>query len=232
MSITTTPHAIAGPERRLELGRKLHSSLDILQTPTYSRFLKAFFPVFAQLLQQLPLQQQPETSEHKLRWLIVDVLQRLPQNETIKPYINDLLRLALRVITSDNEENALKCMHVFSDVLRTHKPQDPDAAVTFLDFVKGVRLCTLPEHVDVALITAHLVTSACALFSYCRGKFDCVLFGSIFAQYVHACCSCIRSLGQPTSTGLSFCCLAQIRNLSLGIIQAIGLSRSWQSALS
>lgn len=130
--------AIAGPERRFELGKKLQSSLDILQTPTYSRFLKTFFPVFAQLLQQLPLQQQPDQPDHKLRWLIVDVLQRLPQNETIKPYVNDLLRLALRVITSDNEENALKCMHIFSDVLRTHKPQDPDAAVMFLDFVKGV----------------------------------------------------------------------------------------------
>lgn len=156
--------ASAGPERRLELGRKLHSSLDILQTPTYSRFLKAFFPVFAQLLQQLPLQQQPETSEHKLRWLIVDVLQRLPQNETIKPYINDLLRLALRVITSDNEENALKCMHVFSDVLRTHKPQDPDAAVMFLDFVKGVRLHTSPGQIAAAVITARLALSARQLF--------------------------------------------------------------------
>ncbi|KAL3160164.1 hypothetical protein ABBQ32_010930 [Trebouxia sp. C0010 RCD-2024] len=125
-----------GPERRFELGKKLHSSLDILQQPTYSKFLKTFFPVFAQLLQQLPIQQQPDTPDHKLRWLIVDVLQRLPQNEIIKPYINDLLRLALRVITNDNEENALKCMHIFSDVLRTHKPQDPDAAVMFLDFVK------------------------------------------------------------------------------------------------
>lgn len=129
---------IAGPERRFELGKKLHSSLDILQQPTYSKFLKTFFPVFAQLLQQLPIQQQPDTPDHKLRWLIVDVLQRLPQNEIIKPYINDLLRLALRVITNDNEENALKCMHIFSDVLRTHKPQDPDAAVMFLDFVKKV----------------------------------------------------------------------------------------------
>lgn len=137
-SALSSAMAIAGPERRFELGKKLHSSLDILQTPTYSRFLKTFFPVFAQLLQQLPLQQQPDQPDHKLRWLIVDVLQRLPQNETIKPYVNDLLRLALRVITSDNEENALKCMHIFSDVLRTHKPQDPDAAVMFLDFVKGV----------------------------------------------------------------------------------------------
>ena len=138
--ITTNTTAIAGPERRFELGKKLHSSLDILQTPTYSKFLKTFFPVFAQLLQQLPLQQPPDTPDHKLRWLIVDVLQRLPQSETVKPYINDLLRLALRVITSDNEENALKCMHIFSDVLRTHKPQDPDAAVMFLDFVKGVNI--------------------------------------------------------------------------------------------
>ena len=129
---------IAGPERRFELGKKLHGSLDILQQPTYSKFLKTFFPVFAQLLQLLPVQQQPDTPDHKLRWLIVDVMQRLPQNEIIKPHINDLLRLALRVITSDNEENALKCMHIFSDVLRTHKPQDPDAAVMFLDFVKKV----------------------------------------------------------------------------------------------
>ncbi|KAL0020642.1 hypothetical protein WJX79_010395 [Trebouxia sp. C0005] len=126
------------PERRLELGKKLHSSLDILQTPTYSRFLKAFFPVFTKLLEQLAAQQQPETSEHKLRRLIVDVLQRLPQNETIKPYIHDLLRQALQVIKSDNEENALICMHIFSDVFRTHKPQDPDSAVQFLEFVKGL----------------------------------------------------------------------------------------------
>ncbi|KAL0051806.1 hypothetical protein WJX82_002492 [Trebouxia sp. C0006] len=128
----------SSPERRLELGKKLHSSLDILQTPTYSRFLKAFFPVFTKLLEQLPLQQQPETSEHKLRRLVVDVLQRLPQNETIKPYIHDLLRQALQVIKSDNEENALICMHIFSDVFRTHKPQDPDSAVQFLEFVKGL----------------------------------------------------------------------------------------------
>lgn len=140
--LTGLPGALSGPERRLELGKKLHSSLDILQTPTYSRFLKAFFPVFTKLLEQLPLQQQPETSEHKLRRLIVDVLQRLPQNETIKPYIHDLLRLALQVIKSDNEENALICMHIFSDVFRTHKPQDPDSAVQFLEFVKGVCIST------------------------------------------------------------------------------------------
>jgi len=97
--------------------------------------------VFTKLLEQLPVQQQPETSEHKLRRLIVDVLQRLPQNETIKPYIHDLLRQALQVIKSDNEENALICMHVFSDVFRTHKPQDPDSAVQFLEFVKGVCIC-------------------------------------------------------------------------------------------
>ncbi len=140
--LTGLPRALSGPERRLELGKKLHSSLDILQTPTYSRFLKAFFPVFTKLLEQLPLQQQPETSEHKLRRLIVDVLQRLPQNETIKPYIHDLLRQALQVIKSDNEENALICMHIFSDVFRTHKPQDPDSAVQFLEFVKGVCILT------------------------------------------------------------------------------------------
>ncbi len=142
-SLTDNCCVLPGPERRLELGKKLHSSLDILQTPTYSRFLKAFFPVFTKLLEQLPVQQQPDTSEHKLRRLIVDVLQRLPQNETIKPYIHDLLRQALQVIKSDNEENALICMHIFSDVFRTHKPQDPESAVQFLEFVKGVCNCCL-----------------------------------------------------------------------------------------
>ena len=84
------------------------------------------------------MQQQPETAEHKLRRLIVDVLQRLPQNDIVKPYIHELLRLALQVIRSDNEENALICMHIFSDVFRAHKPQNPESAVAFLEFVKGV----------------------------------------------------------------------------------------------
>ena len=122
----------------MELGRSLHGQLDILQTPAYGRFLKVLFPVIVQLLQQVPSQQQPGTCEHKLRRLLVDILQRLPQNETIRPYIHELLRLALRVTTTDNEENALICMHIFSDILRTHKPQDAEAAVLFLDFVKKV----------------------------------------------------------------------------------------------
>ena len=84
------------------------------------------------------MQQQPETPEHKLRRYIVDVLQRMPQNDIIKPYIHDLLRQALLVIQNDNEENALICMHIFSDVFRTHKPQDPESAVQFLEFVKRV----------------------------------------------------------------------------------------------
>ena len=109
--------------------------------------------MFSQLLNQLPVQQQPDTSEHKLRRLIVDVLQRLPQNETVKPYIHELLCLALQVIRTDNEENALICMHIFSDVFRTHKPQDPESAVSFLEFVKGVCCCCmtyLPSETDVS----------------------------------------------------------------------------------
>ena len=97
------------------------------------------------------MQQQPETAEHKLRRLVVDVLQRLPQNETVKPYIHELLRLALQVIRTDNEENALICMHIFSDVFRAHKPQDPDSAMSFLEFVKGVSCC----------LTLHCVLSHC-----------------------------------------------------------------------
>lgn len=177
-ALPTDTRIIAGPERRLELGKKLHSSLDVLQTPNYSRFLKTFFPVFAQLLQQLPLQQQPEAPEHKLRWLIVDVLQRLPQSETIKPYINDLLRLALRVITSDNEENALKCMHIFSDVLRTHKPQDPDAAVMFLDFVKGVNSDTHPKSSilhEKTPLNSRLLCLFHACLQHCEASWSCAL---------------------------------------------------------
>lgn len=146
----------AGSEKRFELGRTLHGQMELVSTPLYGRFLKVMFPVIVQLLQQIP-QQQPGTPEHKLRRLLVEVLTRLPQNETIRPYVPDLLRLTLRVITSDNEENTLICMHIFSDVLRTHKPSDIDAAVMFLDFVKGVRMHYMHDLVTILLVILILV---------------------------------------------------------------------------
>ena len=45
--------------------------------------------------------------EHKLRNIIVEVVHRLPQNESLRPYVPELLRLVLATIQSDNEENAL-----------------------------------------------------------------------------------------------------------------------------
>ena len=213
----------SGPERRLELGKKLHSSVDVLQTPTYSRFLKAFFPVFSQLLNQLPVQQQPETAEHKLRRLVVDVLQRLPQNETVKPYIHELLRLALQVIRTDNEENALICMHIFSDVFRAHKPQDPDSAMSFLEFVKGVRCCVTLR----CVLTCNFVLPPAA-DTVSKG-YPCYCIAVVVlwsrkhlslwqqqqiaeATCLSSVCSYIRTLQRRTSTGLSSYCPAPTRS--------------------
>ena len=75
-----------------------------MHTAEYANFLKAYIPVFSELLLSVTTPQTSSTDEHKLRNVLLEVLNRLPPGEALKQYVPQLVKLTLRVITEDNEE--------------------------------------------------------------------------------------------------------------------------------
>ncbi|KAJ4961477.1 hypothetical protein NE237_021387 [Protea cynaroides] len=120
---------------RLQMAMEVRDSLEIAHTAEYLNFLKCYFRAFSMILTQLTTPQLADNPEHKLRNVIVEILNRLPHSEVLRPFVQDLLKVALHVLTLDNEENGLVCIRIIFDLLRNFRPSLENEVQPFLDFV-------------------------------------------------------------------------------------------------
>lgn len=122
-------------QTRLQMAMEVRDSLEIAHTAEYSNFLKCYFRAFSVILLQITKPQLTDNPEHKLRNIAVEVLNRLPHSEVLRPYVQDLLKVAMQVLTTDNEENGLICIRIIFDLLRNFRPTLENEVQPFLDFV-------------------------------------------------------------------------------------------------
>ncbi|KAG7584206.1 Protein kinase-like domain superfamily [Arabidopsis suecica] len=120
---------------RLEMVVEVRDSLEIAHTAEYLNFLKCYFPAFSVILLQITNPQFIDNPEHKLRNIVVEILNRLPHSEVLRPFVQDLLKVAMQVLTTDNEENGLICIRIIFDLLRNFRPTLENEVQPFLDFV-------------------------------------------------------------------------------------------------
>lgn len=104
-------------------------------TSLYPHFLKLFLPRIDRLLQQIP----PEFTngpKQEIRNLSLQILHRLPQNETLRSVVPRILSALVNVLGQDNEENALTCLSIISDLLKTFLLASDEATLqTLYNFV-------------------------------------------------------------------------------------------------
>ncbi|CDY29210.1 BnaA06g25470D [Brassica napus] len=122
-------------QTRLEMVVEVRDSLEIAHTAEYLNFLKCYFPAFSVILLQITKPQFVDNPEHKLRNIVVEILNRLPHSEVLRPFVQDLLKVAMQVLTTDNEENGLICIRIIFDLLRNFRPTLENEVQPFLDFV-------------------------------------------------------------------------------------------------
>ncbi|CAL0331914.1 unnamed protein product [Lupinus luteus] len=120
---------------RLEMVMEVRDSLEIAHTAEYLNFLKCYFRAFSGILLQITKPQFVDNPEHKLRNIVVEILNRLPHSEVLRPFVQDLLKVAMQVLTTDNEENGLICIRIIFDLLRNFRPTLENEVQPFLDFV-------------------------------------------------------------------------------------------------
>uniref|UniRef100_A0A6N2M6I9 Transformation/transcription domain-associated protein n=1 Tax=Salix viminalis TaxID=40686 RepID=A0A6N2M6I9_SALVM len=122
-------------QMRLQYAMEVRDSLEIAHTAEYLNFLKCYFRAFSVILLQITKPQFVDNPEHKLRNIVVEILNRLPHSEVLRPFVQDLLKVAMQVLTTDNEENGLICIRIIFDLLRTFRPTLENEVQPFLDFV-------------------------------------------------------------------------------------------------
>ncbi|KAG2376186.1 uncharacterized protein HKW66_Vig0156600 [Vigna angularis] len=120
---------------RLQMVMEVRDSLEIAHTAEYLNFLKCYFRAFSAILLQITKPQFVDNPEHKLRNIVVEILNRLPHSEVLRPFVQDLLKVAMQVLTTDNEENGLICIRIIFDLLRNFRPTLENEVQPFLDFV-------------------------------------------------------------------------------------------------
>lgn len=117
------------------MAMEVRDSLEIAHTAEYLNFLKCYFRAFSVVLLQITKPQFADSQEHKLRNIVVEILNRLPHSEVLRPFVQDLLKVAMQVLTTDNEENGLICIRIIFDLLRNFRPTLENEVQPFLDFV-------------------------------------------------------------------------------------------------
>ncbi|KAH9662788.1 non-specific serine/threonine protein kinase [Citrus sinensis] len=117
------------------MAMEVRDSLEIAHTAEYLNFLKCYFRAFSVILLQITKPQFTDNPEHKLRNIVVEILNRLPHSEVLRPFVQDLLKVAMQVLTTDNEENGLICIRIIFDLLRNFRPTLENEVQPFLDFV-------------------------------------------------------------------------------------------------
>ncbi|KNA06133.1 hypothetical protein SOVF_183880 [Spinacia oleracea] len=122
-------------QTRLQMAMEVRDSLEIAHTAEYLNFLKFYFRAFSVILIQITKPQFADSPEHKLRNIVIEILNRLPHSEVLRPFVQDLLKVAMQVLTTDNEENGLICIRIIFDLLRNFRPTLEAEVQPFLDFV-------------------------------------------------------------------------------------------------
>ncbi|KAK3684811.1 hypothetical protein B0T22DRAFT_491846 [Podospora appendiculata] len=129
-SIEDVVRKLSTPETELKLkveaAATLRDSLDHYTSgPTYPAFLKRLMPAFINILRQ-PCVFQTNTPEllnsQKLRNCVLEIFHRLPTSlhptEPFEPYAEETVDLLMTLVRNDNEDNAVLCVKVVSDIMR------------------------------------------------------------------------------------------------------------------
>ncbi|CAG8506762.1 53_t:CDS:10, partial [Cetraspora pellucida] len=121
---------------KLSIAINLRDSVEVYQNADYNRFLQALMPVLTKMLTEEQPVFDSNSEEQKLRNLYLEILHRLPQNDSLLPYASNLLKTLMELLRKENEDNAVICLKIIIDLHRSYKHQLVDLVKPFLDIVQ------------------------------------------------------------------------------------------------
>ena len=110
------------PRARLRLVLAIREALDITQTADVDAWLRVMFgPLTRALSETRPAFTETDV-DHRIRAALLEILNRLPLGDSLRPYSAALCALATRQLAVDNEENGLTCIRILFDCHKHYHP--------------------------------------------------------------------------------------------------------------
>ena len=134
-------------DQSLDLSRKASIAVEIKEhveewaqdNNHYLGFLARFIPASLDLLSGNPsfISTSPE---HKLRNNLLQVLQRFQGQlaEPLGPYVEDIIKRLYSLIHAENEDNAILCIKICMDVLRSHPKKLTNYVQEYLNMISRI----------------------------------------------------------------------------------------------
>ncbi|CAH0749160.1 unnamed protein product [Diatraea saccharalis] len=138
----------AKDEIKLKAAQELSENFEvILSSPQYPQFLDHSLKIFLKILQEGEPHFIAEYNIQQVRKLILEMIHRLPINETLRSYVKSILILMLKLMEIENEENVLVCLKIFMELHKQYRPAYSTEVDIhkFLQWVKGI-YSDLPNH--------------------------------------------------------------------------------------
>jgi transformation/transcription domain-associated protein len=133
-------------ENKLKAVQELSDSFDVIVShPQYQHFLDNAMRIFLKLLQDGTSHFIAELHIQQVRKLVLEMIQRLPGNDYLKPHVKNILSLAFKLLSYENEENVLVCLRIIIELHKQFRPAHSPEITQFLQFVKSI-YNELPNH--------------------------------------------------------------------------------------
>jgi transformation/transcription domain-associated protein len=127
---------------------ELREGIEIVHTVEFPLLLSALLPAFSNILaHRTKPNADPSSLDSKLRNTILEIICRMPSNETLRPHAPHLVAVALDILNRDYEENALLASRVIFDLYKVYRTLPQDYVQPYLDFVQN-SYRTLPTSVQ------------------------------------------------------------------------------------
>ncbi|OWB72805.1 hypothetical protein B5S31_g2527 [[Candida] boidinii] len=110
-------------------------------------FLKKFMPIFLKQLELVPISFTSNSQEHKLRNLILNIIHRLPTNESFQDYTDETLSFLIKLIKEENEENGIQCLKIITSLHKSYKDKLSSKVNEFIDIILEI-YSNIPNLVD------------------------------------------------------------------------------------
>ncbi|WVR08546.1 hypothetical protein IAU60_005601 [Kwoniella sp. DSM 27419] len=124
--------------RKLEIAIELRDSAESSRDHVfYEKYLSIFVPAIITILgEEKSITFAKDNIEQRYRHTLLAFLQRLPHTEPFRQHMRSVMDLCVKLLKLENEENALLCIKIMIDGLRSNKEQMEPYVEPFLDLVK------------------------------------------------------------------------------------------------
>jgi transformation/transcription domain-associated protein len=124
--------------------------VDSVRDAEASRVFPHMLSVLLDILRNTEPSMKKDTLEYQFRRVLVEIINRIPASEALRPHANKLAMTMLHILRTDTEDNAVTCVKTIVDMVRSLKVLTDEHVASFLKYFQEL-LGSVPELVNTYL---------------------------------------------------------------------------------